>query len=82
MAFKIISHGEYIEMDSINLVKRYELSGVYPKIISTSQHRYQVWLSDTAYLDELFETYENAESTCNYIRGLYYNIMGTWKAGG
>lgn len=82
MEFKIISHGEYIEMDTLNLIKRYDLSGVYPKIIVASQHTYYVWLSESAYLDELFKTYEDAESTCNYIRGLYYNIMGTWKAGG
>lgn len=82
MEYKIISHGEYIEMDTVGLVKRYELSGIYPKIISITQHKYRVWLSETAYLDELYETYEQAESTCNYIRRLYYNIMGTWKAGG
>jgi hypothetical protein len=81
MEFYIIKNGERIYHSSHQLIFWYCFTEDYPKIVK-NDNTYTVWISQDAYLEETYDTYDSTDSMCIYLKGLEYNIRGLWNAGG
>jgi len=82
MGFIIVTDDTTKELNSHELIFRYDFSGEYPKIEETTRKVYRVWISRSDRLETDYEDYLDAEAMCEYLKGLEYNIRGLWNAGG
>jgi|JTFO01.1.fsa_nt_gb hypothetical protein len=82
MGFVVVRNGVSEKLDQQEFMLRYDFIMGYPKVEKINDHHFRVLLSETDYLEEVFQTYEDADAESYFIRRLAYNIHGIWRSGG